>query len=203
MKMSELSKISGVTTASVKYYLREGLLPAGQATGPRDANYDAGHIERLEIIRNLRDTAQLPIATIKRLLAAADDGAVPTAQLMAMAHSAVIAPREITGGERELATRLLSALGWTVPERSPVFGQLAHLLGILQQGQAPTDPAGLAPWIAAAGEVTHVELGLVRSEGSRALLVHDVVIGTYLSNQLLVTLHMAAQVNGAIKQFGG
>lgn len=203
MKMSELSRTSGVSTASVKYYLREGMLPAGQATGPRDADYDAGHVERLEIIRNLRDTAQLPIATIKRLLGAVDDEAVPIPQLVAMAHSAVLATREITSQERDLAAQLLTALDWTVPERSPVFGQLAHLLGILHQGQAPTDPDGLAPWLAAAEQVTQVELGLTRTQGSRALLVHDVVIGTYLSNQLLVTLHMAAQVNQAMKQFAG
>lgn len=203
MKMSELSKTSGVSTASVKYYLREGMLPAGQAVGPRDADYDAGHVERLEIIRNLRDTAQLPIATVKRLMAAADDDTIPIPQLVAMAHSSVLASREITAMERELAAQLLTGLDWTVPERSPVFGQLAHLLGVLNAGQAPTDPEGLAPWLAAAEQVAQMELGLTRTGGSRALLAHDVVIGTYLSNQLLVTLHMAAQVNTAIKQFGG
>ncbi|WP_192930703.1 MerR family transcriptional regulator [Deinococcus sp. AJ005] len=203
MKMSELSSTSGVSTASIKYYLREGVMPAGQATGPRDADYDEGHVERLEIIRNLRDTAQLSIATVKRLMAAADDETVPTGQLVAMAHSSVLTKREITNQERELAAQLLTALNWTVPERSPVFGQLAHLLGILKQGQAPTDPEGLAPWLTAAEQVTQLELGLTRTQGSRALLVHDVVIGTYLSNQLLVTLHMAAQVNQAMKQFAG
>ncbi|CAM3721291.1 MerR family transcriptional regulator [Deinococcus frigens] len=203
MKMSELSKTTGVSTASIKYYLREGMLPAGRATGPRDADYTESHVERLEIIRNLQDTAQLPIATIKRLLGAVDDQAVPIPQLVAMAHSSILTTRKVTAQERELAAQLLTALDWTVPERSPVFGQLAHLLGILHQGQAPTDPDGLAPWLAAAGQVTQTELGLVRTQGSRALLVHDVVIGTYLSNQLLVTLHMAAQVNQAMKQFGG
>ncbi len=203
MKMSELSRTSGVSTTSIKYYLREGMLPAGHSTGPRDADYTEHHVERLEIIRNLRDTAQLPISSIKRLLDAADDETVPIAQLMAMGHSSVLTTREITAQERELAAQLLTALDWRVPERSPVFGQLAHLLGILKRGQAPTDPNGLAPWLAAAEQVAQGELGLTRTQGSRALLVHDVVIGTHLSNQLLITLHMAAQVNGAMKQFAG
>ncbi|GAA5503507.1 hypothetical protein Dxin01_03266 [Deinococcus xinjiangensis] len=205
MKISALSKATGVSTASIKFYLREGLLPAGDAVGPRDAEYGEGHIERLTIIRRLRDMAHLPIATIKRLLTAADDQAVPVAELVALAHSAALPQPELTAEptpeQRQAAAHFYAELGWAVPERSPVFAQTAQLLGLLRAEQSPTDPQSLAPWIRAAEQVAQVEVSLVGQQGSRASLVHDIVIGTYLGNQLLITLRMAAQINQAAQAF--
>ena len=37
----------------MKFYLREGLLPAGTATSATQATYDAGHLRRLRLVRAL------------------------------------------------------------------------------------------------------------------------------------------------------
>ncbi len=39
MRVAELSRRSGVSVASIKYYLREGLLPPGELTSPNQAHY--------------------------------------------------------------------------------------------------------------------------------------------------------------------
>ena len=39
MRIAELSSRSGTSIPTIKYYLREGLLPAGEATGRNQADY--------------------------------------------------------------------------------------------------------------------------------------------------------------------
>ena len=47
MRIAELSRRSGVSVPTIKYYLREGLLAAGERTGPNQARYDEAHLRRL------------------------------------------------------------------------------------------------------------------------------------------------------------
>ena len=42
MRVAELSRRTDVSVASIKYYLREGLLPAGERTGPNQADVRRG-----------------------------------------------------------------------------------------------------------------------------------------------------------------
>ena len=53
MKMSQLCETSGVSVPSIKFYLREGLLPAGERTSATQAEYGPEHVERLRLIRAL------------------------------------------------------------------------------------------------------------------------------------------------------
>ncbi|MDP3890043.1 MerR family transcriptional regulator, partial [Nocardioides sp.] len=71
--MSELSRRSGVSVPTIKYYLREGLLPPGEATGATRAVYDATHVRRLRLIRALVDVAGMRLDRVREVLAAVDD----------------------------------------------------------------------------------------------------------------------------------
>ena len=42
--MGELSRRSGVPIPTIKFYLREGLLPPGVATAANQADYDEEHL---------------------------------------------------------------------------------------------------------------------------------------------------------------
>ena len=44
MKISELADAGDVSVATVKYYLREGVLPPGRAISRTQADYDASHV---------------------------------------------------------------------------------------------------------------------------------------------------------------
>lgn len=72
MRIAELSRASGVSVPSIKYYLRAGLLPAGERTAPNQADYGPAHVHRLRLIRALIDVGGLPIATISELLSVID-----------------------------------------------------------------------------------------------------------------------------------
>ncbi|MDX2026822.1 MerR family transcriptional regulator, partial [Microcella sp.] len=45
--MSELSATTGTPVPTLKFYLREGLLPAGERTSPNQSQYDDSHVERV------------------------------------------------------------------------------------------------------------------------------------------------------------
>jgi len=74
VRIGELSDQGGVAVATIKYYLREGLLPAGARTGPNQASYTDAHLRRLRLIRALVDVGGLSIAAVKDVLAAVDEG---------------------------------------------------------------------------------------------------------------------------------
>jgi DNA-binding transcriptional MerR regulator len=71
MKISELCERSAVPLPTIKFYIREGLLPAGRRTAKNQADYSEEHLERLMLVRALRDDAGLSIATIANALKAA------------------------------------------------------------------------------------------------------------------------------------
>ncbi|MGZ3147390.1 MerR family transcriptional regulator [Lentzea chajnantorensis] len=72
MRVGELAKRSGVPVPTIKYYLREGLLPAGVLTSPNQAHYDEEHLRRLRLVRALVDVGGLSIAAVREVLAAVD-----------------------------------------------------------------------------------------------------------------------------------
>ncbi|GHD07161.1 MerR family transcriptional regulator [Zhihengliuella salsuginis] len=75
MRISGLVERTGVPLATVKYYLREGLLPPGRAVGAKLSLYGEEHVRRLALIRALRDTANLPLARVRTIVALIDEPA--------------------------------------------------------------------------------------------------------------------------------
>ncbi len=72
MRISELAKRSETSISTIKYYIREGLLPPGTTTAPNQSRYGDGHLERLDLIWRLKTFGGLPIDTIGAVLGAAD-----------------------------------------------------------------------------------------------------------------------------------
>ena len=73
MRLAELSERSGVSTATIKYYLREGLLPPGRRVTATQAEYDEEHLRRLRLVRALIQVGRVPIATAREVLTALED----------------------------------------------------------------------------------------------------------------------------------
>ncbi|WP_331716966.1 MerR family transcriptional regulator [Streptomyces sp. 2323.1] len=76
MRLSKLCERSGVSTATIKYYLREGLLPPGERVSATKARYDAGHLQRLCLIRALVKVGGMPVSRVREVLASMDDGTI-------------------------------------------------------------------------------------------------------------------------------
>lgn len=76
MKISDLSRATGVDVATIRYYEKAGLLPppARHANGYR--SYEASHLERLAFVRHCR-ALDMPLADVKSLLEVVDGRADP------------------------------------------------------------------------------------------------------------------------------
>jgi DNA-binding transcriptional MerR regulator len=77
MRMAEFSRVSGVPTATIKFYLREGLLHPGRRSAPNQATYGESHLRRLRLVRALREMGGLRIDTIRRVLESVDGAEHP------------------------------------------------------------------------------------------------------------------------------
>jgi DNA-binding transcriptional MerR regulator len=68
LRMGELARASGVSAATIKHYLREGLLPEPVKTSRNMAYYPAGFVERIRMIKQLQEERYMPLRVIKDLL---------------------------------------------------------------------------------------------------------------------------------------
>jgi DNA-binding transcriptional MerR regulator len=72
LKMSELAERSGVSPGTIRYYLREGLLGAGEdvlRTSRNMAYYPPEYVERIALIKRLQEERFMPLRVIKDALA--------------------------------------------------------------------------------------------------------------------------------------
>lgn len=189
MRISELARAAGVPVATVKFYLRDGLLHPGRSTAATQAEYDETHVRRLRLVRALAEIGDLPLADVRDVLAVLDSG--PGLWAIARAHSAMppVAPAG-TGTERALA--LMTELGWTVDPRSTALGRLEAALDALDAiGLTPT-PHKLATYARAALDVAELDIASTPT-GSPAEVIEHVVVGTVLLEPVLVSLRRLAQ----------
>jgi AcrR family transcriptional regulator len=68
LTIAELVALTGVPSATVHYYLRNGLLPMPARVAPNRFAYDERHVQGLRLIRTLRERRRLSLPMIKRIL---------------------------------------------------------------------------------------------------------------------------------------
>ncbi|HEY5927188.1 MAG TPA: MerR family transcriptional regulator [Kofleriaceae bacterium] len=80
LKIGELAKRTGVPIATLKFYLREGLIAPAKKTGRTMAWYHPSTVDRIRSIRELQDRQFLPLELIRKSIdradAATDDHAI-------------------------------------------------------------------------------------------------------------------------------
>ncbi len=68
MRMRELESRSGVGRETIRFYIREGLLPEPARAARNSASYNDAHVARLAVIKRLQEERFLPLAVIRRIL---------------------------------------------------------------------------------------------------------------------------------------
>ncbi|MDQ4038940.1 MAG: MerR family transcriptional regulator [Actinomycetota bacterium] len=192
MRISELSRRAGVPVGTVKYYLREGLLPPGQPTSATQAQYSDEHVARLALIRALLRVGGLSISTAREVLAAVDDPALSMHDMIGAAHGAL---PTISSGERlDLgeAQAHLRRWGWQVHDDSAAVSVLAQSLQALHAAGFDTPDSLLDRYARAAHELGEQDVAEVPMD-SPAEAVRFVVIGTLLLEPVLLALRRLAQ----------
>ena len=212
MRLAELSERSGVSTATIKYYLREGLLAPGRQINTTTAEYDEGHLRRLRLVRALIQVGRIPVATAREVLGHVDDDslgrtvrlgaalwALPQGTEPDEADPAVIAAR------REV-DRLLAGLGWETARElsplSPVHRSLVVGVAALIRLGYPWDAELMAPYAELMHQVANRDLDYLETHASEAERVETAVAATVLFEPVLTALHRLAQEEESARRYG-
>ncbi|MBV8943028.1 MAG: MerR family transcriptional regulator [Solirubrobacterales bacterium] len=97
LKMSELAGRSGVSSGTIKHYLREGLLGSSQdvvRTSRNMAYYPPGFVERIQLIKRLQEERFMPLRVIRDVLETEPDRAARLIELEDRILERAIASRE-------------------------------------------------------------------------------------------------------------
>lgn len=201
MRISELSAHSGVAVPTIKYYLREGLLPEGVRTSPTQATYVDQHLERLRVIRALISSG-VSIAETRKVLDALDRPPENAHDLLGAAHAAVTPTIE---GEIDVseAERLVTALGWTPGMcDAGVLASVARALQGLDRAGFHVADDLMAVYLESIRTIARAEIAGVPTESTEAA-VRYVVLGSVLVEPLLLALRRVAEQIASAERFGG
>lgn len=201
MRISDLSRETGVPVATLKFYLREGLLHEGERTSATQARYDASHVARVQLIRALTGPGGLSVATAREVLGSIDRPPPSTHDLLGHAHRAVHRAPE---GAVDLddVQQLMSELGWQVdPEHAGPQAEVAAALDALKAAGFELPEGMLRSYAEAMFGLAERELAAVPTD-SPAAAVRYVVLGTVLVEPLLLALRRMAQQEASARRFG-
>jgi DNA-binding transcriptional MerR regulator len=93
VKISELTKRTGVSKETIHHYIREGLLRKPRKTGKNTADYNAAYVQQIRLIKELRDHYFLPLPIIKKIIKE-QKGLTPAEQSSFQVQSEYLRPLE-------------------------------------------------------------------------------------------------------------
>lgn len=200
MRIGELSRETGVAIPTIKYYVREGLLPAGKLTSPNQASYDDGHVRRLRLIRGLIDVGGLTVSAVREVLAAVDSPEESVHEVLGAAQHA-ITPRLTTTPEgmeqaRRTVAELIRRRGWRVGLDHPAFEKAAVALATFRGVGHGEFEEVLDDYAEACERVAAADLAWAGRNAEVDGLVESVVVGTVLGDAVLTAMRRLRACGG-------
>ncbi|MEU0405923.1 MerR family transcriptional regulator [Streptomyces sp. NPDC006197] len=207
MRIGELSRRTGVSVPTIKFYVREGLLPAGELTSPNQASYGEAHVQRLRLIRALLDVGGLSVAAIRGVVTAVDDPERSVHMVLGAATRPLVPryDREPGAGieeARKAVAGLIAARGWHADPSGPASDALATTLVTLDELGHGRFVEVLDAYAGAAEGVARADLDYVARHVAREELVESAVIGTVLGDAIFSALRRLAHVDASDRVFG-
>lgn len=207
MRIGELSRETGVAIPTIKYYVREGLLPAGRLTSPNQASYDDGHVRRLRLIRGLMDVGGLSVSVVREVLAAVDAPKESVHKVLGAAQDAITprpaaVPDGIEEARRQVA-EIIRRRGWRVDLSNPSVEALAVALATFHSVGHADFKDILDDYAEACERVADADLAWVGRNAEVEGLVESVVVGTVLGDAVLMAMRRLAHVEASARRFEG
>ena len=193
--MAELSERSGVAVPTIKFYLREQLLAAGERTSPNQAAYDERHVDRLRLVRALLDVGGLTVSAARDVLAAIDNTDMPLDWAFGIAQQALppVAAGEGDDVEAQNVEALLAERGWRIDPDNPGRATAARVLARYERLGLGHLRETAGEYLRAAEIVAAADLAAVAAAPDRATQVETVVVGTVLGDALFAGFRRLAQ----------
>lgn len=202
MRISELSRRSGVPVTTIKYYLREGLLPPGRPTAANQADYDESHARRLRLVRALVGVRGLSVSAAKDVLSGIGEHEGDVHQLLGIvlgsagttgAAAAAPAGEEPPRPRMAEVDALLDSLGWEVSDNAPTKGVIAETLETLGDLGIEYDWKRLVPYAELAGQIASVDLDGIQDLADPLEQAERALVLTFLLEPVLMALRRLAQ----------
>ncbi|MFD9316447.1 MerR family transcriptional regulator [Streptomyces sp. NPDC060053] len=214
MRISELSRRSGVPAATIKYYRREGLLPEGRALNPTTVEYGEEHIQRLRLIRSLIQLGGLSVARTREVLEAVDRP-LDAFETLGVVHHALPVPsaetngksgadnedgpgaesadEAVPGGTAARVDALIENMGWRISDASPHRPALAESLAALSRLGTDYTADDLIPYARLATSAADLDFAQFEGIEDRIALAERAVVLTVLFEPVVRLLRRLAQ----------
>ncbi|MGC4917141.1 MerR family transcriptional regulator [Streptomyces albogriseolus] len=219
MRISELSRRSGVSIPTIKYYLRDGLLPAGRPTAANQAEYDEDHVRRLRLIRSLIGVRGLSVSATKDVLAAVDEQQGDVHLLLGLVLGALPVERSgrpprrdgaaepagagaAAGDAAEDVAALTTEMGWKTSPNPPAAQVVAETLETMRALGVDYDWRSLVPYAELADRAARLDLDQLRDAGDPLQQAERAVLLTVLLEPALLALRRLAQEHHSALRFG-
>jgi DNA-binding transcriptional MerR regulator len=212
MRLAQLSERSGVSTATIKYYLREGLLAPGRQINTTTAEYDEEHLRRLKLIRAMIQIGRVPVATVREVLGHVDDDSLPRSIRLGAALWAlpqVPEPDEddeyVQAAQREVAT-LLDRLGWENAKQlstiSPAYRSLVVSVAAFRRLGYGWGAELIAPYAELMHRTAVLDLDNLERHPSEEERIEFAILGAIINEPILQSLHRLAQEEETTRRYG-
>ncbi|WP_112140875.1 MerR family transcriptional regulator [Glycomyces dulcitolivorans] len=198
MRIGELSARTGVPAATIKYYVREGLLSGGERRSHNQVEYGEDHVRRLRLVRAMVEVGSVPIAKVREVLAEIEEPDRDLDSTLGVASRALSqhrVPAERPAEEDlELAQDVVRRRGWhALPADHDYMWTLADAIRRLRE-------LGLADMVDMTGEyaraaeiVAEFDLALLSTRQERDEILEAMVVGTVLGDAIFEALRRIAQ----------
>jgi DNA-binding transcriptional MerR regulator len=212
MRLAELSERSGVSVATIKYYLREGLLTPGRQVNATTAEYDEEHLRRLRLVRAMIQVGRVPVATVREVLGHVDDDSLGRTIRLGAALWAlpqVPEPDEddeyLQSAQQEVAT-LLDQLGWENAKQlstiSPAYRSLVVSVAAFRRIGYGWGAELMAPYAELMHRTAVLDLDNMESHPSEEERIEFAVLGAIINEPILQSLHRLAQEEETARRYG-
>lgn len=200
MRISELVERSGIPRATVKYYLREGLLMPGNVTSATQAEYGEEHLERLALIGALTEVAGLGVKRAKAILDIMD---APTDNLMKSLGHALreLPPYGEPLPEYPRARRVLELLGQSFDPRYVAVAHLERALAGAEAAGVPLSDERLRAYGEATMRMAEYDIANMNATDP-AGAVRYAVLGTAIYEPVIVALRRLAHQDASRRALG-
>ncbi|MFD7644550.1 MerR family transcriptional regulator [Kitasatospora sp. NPDC059795] len=218
MRLADLSERSGVSPATIKYYLREGLLPPGRLINTTQAEYDESHLRRLRLVRAMIQIGRIPVATVREVLGHVDDDSLGLtirlgAALWVLPHPGEPAPDAPDASDdpstdvaRKRVDDLLARLGWTtareVGDLSPAYRALVSTLATLDRLGHSLDADDMLPYAHSMEQAATYDLDRMEILPTPAEQTEYAVTAAVLFEPILLNLRRLAQSEESARRYG-
>lgn len=201
MKLGELARETGATTATLKFWMREGVLPAGELRNQTTAVYGQRHLDRVALIQTLRAEFDASIAGIRELTSLIDRPDVPPLDVMEACQviATGLGPGATQGEYDGMIGELHDRLGWLRID-SVAADVLTHALVASERVGFPYSIEMLEEYARMLDPIAASDLDSIQPEGTIDVMARNLLVAAAAQNRVLVAMNQLAHTAAAVRR---